>query len=81
MGAGRPPGGCKVMKAVSRPPGVKTHGHELTFVKTLHVSNHMESLKTVFLAHQGLMGYGEGRSLLYLWGVRWTGLGWEVVVG
>lgn len=30
MGVGRPLGGCKVMKAVSRPPGVKTHGHELS---------------------------------------------------
>lgn len=43
MEAGRPPEGCKVMKAASRPPGVKTQVQDLYFGNMVPISDHKAS--------------------------------------
>lgn len=80
MEVGRPPEGCKVMKAVSRPPGVKTHVCDLNCF--LVIWSHLKQFFFALKSPTGANGLSLVRtSLLYLWGVRWTGLGWGVVVG
>lgn len=68
MEVGRPPGGCKVMKAVSRPPVFKTcRLSHLDVCKLIKVFSSIPPKKP--------------DNILYLRGVRWAGLGGGVVVG
>lgn len=66
MEVGRPPEGCKVMKAASRPPGIKTHVQDLYCPLGTW---YLFLIKGVINPDRMLMNYHEGKPAYCTWGV------------
>lgn len=77
MEEGMPPGGCKVMKAVSRPPVFKVH----TSTQARSLCCPCWTFITLNMPDGSSLNWLSWVSKLYLRGVRRTGLGGEMVVG